>query len=52
MEQLETEVVRIARLLHIEELLDSKPKEVSGGVQQRVSLARALVAKAFSFSAR
>ena len=45
MEQLETEVVRIARLLHIEELLDSKPKEVSGGVQQRVSLARALVRK-------
>jgi multiple sugar transport system ATP-binding protein len=44
-EQLETEVVRIARALHIEELLDSKPKEVSGGVQQRVSLARALVRK-------
>ena len=44
-ERLEAEVVRIARLLHIEELLDSKPKEVSGGVQQRVSLARALVRK-------
>ena len=44
-ESLEAEVVRIARLLHIEELLDSKPKEVSGGVQQRVSLARALVRK-------
>ncbi len=44
-ERLEVEVLRIARLLHIEEVLDSKPKEVSGGVQQRVSLARALVRK-------
>jgi multiple sugar transport system ATP-binding protein len=44
-ERLEAEVVRIARVLHIEELLDSKPKEVSGGVQQRISLARALVRK-------
>jgi multiple sugar transport system ATP-binding protein len=37
------EVVKIARLLQIEGLLDAKPNEVSGGVQQRVSLARALV---------
>jgi multiple sugar transport system ATP-binding protein len=44
-EHLEAEVVRIARVLHIEDLLDRKPKEVSGGVQQRVSLARALVRK-------
>ena len=39
------EVVRIARLLHIEDLLDKKPSDVSGGVRQRVSLARALVRK-------
>lgn len=44
-EQLEAEVVRLAQLLRIEELLDHQPKEVSGGVQQRVSLARALVRK-------
>jgi ABC-type sugar transport system ATPase subunit len=43
--QIEIEVVKIARLLQIEDLLDSKPREVSGGVQQRVSLARALVRK-------
>lgn len=43
--QAEAEVMRIGRLLHIEKMLGSKPKEVSGGVQQRVSLARALVRK-------
>jgi len=43
--QVDAEVVKIARLLQIEALLDSKPNEVSGGVQQRVSLARALVRK-------
>ena len=43
--QVAAEVVKIARLLQIEGLLDAKPSEVSGGVQQRVSQARALVRK-------
>jgi ABC-type sugar transport system ATPase subunit len=37
------QVFEVASLLHIEEILGSFPKEVSSGVQQRVSLARALV---------
>lgn len=41
--EVKSRVFEIASLLHIEELLSSHPKEVSSGVQQRVSLARALV---------
>ena len=37
------QVFDIASVLHIEDILGSFPKEVSSGVQQRVSLARALV---------
>ena len=37
------EVVRAANLLNIGPLLDRRPRELSTGVQQRVSLARALV---------
>lgn len=33
----------IARLIEIEDILDSYPRSISGGQQQRVSLARALV---------
>lgn len=36
-------VHRIARLLDIDNLLDRKPKEISGGQMQRVALGRALV---------
>jgi multiple sugar transport system ATP-binding protein len=36
-------VHKIARLLNIENLLDRKPKEISGGQMQRVALGRALV---------
>jgi multiple sugar transport system ATP-binding protein len=36
-------VHRIARLLNIDNLLDRKPKEISGGQMQRVALGRALV---------
>lgn len=32
-----------AKLVQIEELMDSKPKELSGGQQQRVAIARAMV---------
>ncbi len=37
------EVMRIARLLRIESILDQKPGQLSGGQQQRVSLGRALI---------
>ncbi|MCP3970105.1 MAG: ABC transporter ATP-binding protein [Rhodobacteraceae bacterium] len=33
----------VARLVHVDELLDRKPSQLSGGQQQRVALARALV---------
>ncbi len=33
----------IAKLVHIQELMDRKPAELSGGQQQRVALSRALV---------
>jgi multiple sugar transport system ATP-binding protein len=36
-------VRKIARLLNIDNLLDRKPKEISGGQMQRVALGRALV---------
>jgi multiple sugar transport system ATP-binding protein len=36
-------VERVARLLHIEELLDRKPSQLSGGQRQRVAMGRALV---------
>lgn len=41
--KVQEQVFEIARLLHIEDQLAKLPKEVSSGVQQRVSLARALV---------
>ncbi|MBL1420048.1 MAG: ABC transporter ATP-binding protein [Alphaproteobacteria bacterium] len=39
------QVHEIAKLTHIEELLERKPGQLSGGQQQRVALARALVRK-------
>ena len=33
----------MAKLVHIDHLLDRKPKQLSGGQQQRVAIARALV---------
>lgn len=39
------DVLRVAHLLQIERQLDRRPGELSGGVQQRISLARALVRK-------
>ncbi|MEA5026457.1 sn-glycerol-3-phosphate import ATP-binding protein UgpC [bioreactor metagenome] len=35
----------IAKVVHLEDLLDRKPAELSGGQQQRVAIARALVKK-------
>lgn len=40
---IEERVLRVAKMLGIEELLDRKPTQLSGGQQQRVALARALV---------
>jgi multiple sugar transport system ATP-binding protein len=41
--EVEARVSRAARLLDIEQLLDSRPRELSGGQRQRVAIARALV---------
>jgi multiple sugar transport system ATP-binding protein len=40
---IETQVNRVAQLLHIEELMDRYPSNMSGGQMQRVALGRALV---------
>ena len=39
----ENRVVRVAKLLQIEALLERKPRQLSGGERQRVALARAIV---------
>lgn len=42
-EQIREKVSEVARLLHIEDILDKRPSELSGGHQQRLSLGRALI---------
>lgn len=42
-EQIEEQVVEVARSLNISELLDRHPSDLSGGQQQRVSLGRAII---------
>ena len=42
-EEMEQRVMKVAKLVQIEQLLDRKPSEMSGGQQQRVAIARALV---------
>jgi len=44
-EEVKKRVEEIARMLHIEDLLDRYPRELSGGQQQRVAVGRALVRK-------
>jgi multiple sugar transport system ATP-binding protein len=45
----EREVLRIAKLLRIEPILQQKPGQLSGGQQQRVSLGRALIREPDAF---
>ncbi len=42
-EAIKSRVSEIAKILHIEDIINKKPRELSGGQQQRVALARALV---------
>lgn len=42
-EEMKARVLKAARLVQIDTLLDRKPNELSGGQQQRVAIARALV---------
>ncbi len=44
-DQIEEEVMKAAKLLQIEHILNIKPKHLSGGDMQRVALGRALVRK-------
>ncbi|MES2933774.1 MAG: sn-glycerol-3-phosphate ABC transporter ATP-binding protein UgpC [Pseudomonadota bacterium] len=41
----QTAVMHAAKILHIEPLLERKPKELSGGQRQRVAIGRAIVRK-------
>ena len=41
--EIETAVRNAARILHIEHLLERKPKDLSGGQRQRVAIGRAIV---------
>jgi len=41
--EIETRVMRAARMLHLEPLLDRRPKALSGGQRQRVAMGRAIV---------
>ena len=42
-EEVERRVARAAGILHLEPLLDRKPKQLSGGQRQRVAIGRAIV---------
>lgn len=46
---IENLVVRAARTLKIDHLLERKPKELSGGQRQRVAIGRAIVRNPFAF---
>ena len=43
--EIDTAVRHAARILHIEHLLERKPKDLSGGQRQRVAIGRAIVRK-------
>src|SRR5688500_9587036 len=44
-EERRAKVAEAARILHLDKLLDRKPKELSGGQRQRVAIGRAIVRK-------
>jgi multiple sugar transport system ATP-binding protein len=44
-EERRAKVAEAARILHLDNLLDRKPKELSGGQRQRVAIGRAIVRK-------
>ena len=44
-DEIEKEVLNVAKALQIEHLLDRKPKQLSGGQRQRVAIGRAIVRK-------
>jgi multiple sugar transport system ATP-binding protein len=44
-DEIDNRVKEAANILHIEDLLDRKPKQLSGGQRQRVALGRAIVRK-------
>ena len=44
-DEIDREVHNAARLLHIDHLLERKPKDLSGGQRQRVAIGRAIVRK-------
>jgi multiple sugar transport system ATP-binding protein len=48
-QKIKEEVKRAAQLLRIEHILNKKPKELSGGDQQRVALGRAIVRRPKAF---
>jgi len=47
--EIDARVREVARLLHIERLMERRPAQLSGGEQQRVALARALVRRPRAF---
>ena len=48
-EEISAQVIKTAKVLQIEQYLNSKPKELSGGQRQRVALGRAIVKNAKLF---
>lgn len=42
-DEIKTEVLRVAKMLSIEDLLEKKPGQTSGGQKQRIAIARGLV---------
>ncbi|SMF10694.1 ABC transporter ATP-binding protein [Pseudobacteriovorax antillogorgiicola] len=48
-DEIESEIMRAAKILDIEHLLDRKPSQLSGGQRQRVAIGRAIVRRASLF---